>query len=168
MLNFVTLDILIFTGVQFINVIVSTIKSVATIKSSPSIAAAINAISYTISAIITKFITQQSFEIVIVVTLITNLIGVFIGRLLTDRLQKEKLWVYNCRLKCTQQEMINLKQELNKYNIDCIYTEIALNTKYKCEIDAHSKNDSMIIKEILKPYKPKCHIIYSVNWMEFS
>lgn len=160
-------NIIIFIIIQLINVIISTIKSVATIRCSPWNAAHINAISYTIAAVITKLITQQTFLVVIIVTLITNEIGVYIGRKITDSFQKEKLWVYNCVIKCSSAEMKQLKQLFSEQDIDCDWVELKFDRRYKCQIYSYSKTHSKNINKILSSYNTWGHITAPVEWIKF-
>lgn len=78
-LQTVNWSLVIFIVIQFANVIISTIKSVLTVKGGKTTAAIINAVSYTFAAVVTKFITEQSFLWVILITFFTNLIGVYLA-----------------------------------------------------------------------------------------
>lgn len=90
----VVTSIVIFVIIQLVNVFLSTIKSVLTVNGSKSTAAIINSISYTIGAVITKLLTEQSFVVAIVVTFFANLIGVYAAKLFLETTKKEKLWLY--------------------------------------------------------------------------
>lgn len=83
---------LIFILVQFFTVFLSTIKSIVTIEGSRGIAAIVSAISYTFGAVIVKIISQQDFLTVVIVTFFSNLIGVYLAKLIMNKLKKEKLW----------------------------------------------------------------------------
>lgn len=50
---------LLFITVQFINVIISTIKSILTVKGGKWTAGLVNATTYTMSAVLIKFIANQ-------------------------------------------------------------------------------------------------------------
>ena len=160
--------LVIFVVIQLINVIFSTIKSVATVKSDPTTAARINGISYTISNILTKFLVGQTFATVIISTYLTNRVGVQIGRYITDKRQPEKLWVYKCHFKMAEDEIINLKQLFKDSNIDCIYKELSYNERYLLEVYAYTKEDSSKTKNILGNYSCYCHIEEPVEWCKFN
>ena len=83
--------VILFIVFQFINVIISTIKSILTVNGSRMTAAVINAVSYTFYAVVTKMLTEQPFEVVIPVTFLTNLIGVYVAKWILDKTRKEKL-----------------------------------------------------------------------------
>ena len=160
--------LILFIIIQFINVVFSTIKSVATIKSSPITAARLNGLSYTISNILTKFLVSQSFLTVIISTYITNRVGVQFGRYIMDKKEPEKLWVYKCNMKITENKILDLKQLFKDNSIDCIYTELCHNEKYLLEIFVYTRQDSVTVKEILSNYNCYCHIEEPIEWCKFE
>lgn len=140
---------IIFIVVQFINVIISTFKSVLTIKGNKFTAALVNSISYTFGAVITKLITKQSFEVVIIVTFFANLIGVFIAKWILEKREPVKLWVYQVTIR--DNEIKEIQDQLLKRNIK--YTAVeALNDRNSVSIYSYSKLESTIVREILKDH----------------
>ena len=140
---------IIFIVVQFINVVISTFKSVLTIKGNKFTAALVNSISYTFGAVITKLITEQSFEVVIVVTFFANLIGVFIAKWILEKREPVKLWVYQVTIR--DSEIKEIQDQLLKRNIK--YTAVeALNDRNSISIYSYSKLESTIVREILKDH----------------
>lgn len=149
-------SIIIFTAVQLVNVFLSTIKSVLTVNGSKSTAAIINSVSYTIGAVITKMITQQSFEIAIVVTFISNIIGVYVAKFVLEVTKKEKLWLYFATM-TSQGEQEQVEKELRYRNIQFTLLT-AENNRYFITIFSYSKAESAFIRELLKQQ----HIKYSI------
>ena len=92
-------SIVIFVIIQLLTVITSTVKSIATVKSSPTVAGIINAVAYTFNAVVVKLITSQGIYVVLLVTFLSNLIGVPLGKVIMNKLEKERLWVYNATIK---------------------------------------------------------------------
>lgn len=145
-MNAAILSITIFVAIQMVNVILSTIKSILTVNGSRWMAAWINAISYTFGAVITKLITQQSFEVVIIVTLFTNLIGVYIAKLIMDKTRRPRLWTVSATLRETTREQVETDLRLQSIQ----YTLLpAMNGRYLINIFSYSKHESHIIQEIL-------------------
>lgn len=139
-------SIIIFVAVQLVNVIISTIKSVLTVNGSRWTATWINTVSYTFAAVITKMITEQSFAVVIAATATTNLVGVYIGRLITDKTRQTKLWTVQATLRGAMRD--DVECELRMKHIQ--YTLIpALNDRYFISIFSYSKNESRLIERIL-------------------
>src|SRR5574344_1823325 len=86
-------ELIIFILVQLVTTIISTAKTVLTVEAGKTTAAIVNAVSYTLGATITKLITKQDMEIVILVTFFSNLIGVYIAKSILEKTRKTRLWV---------------------------------------------------------------------------
>jgi hypothetical protein len=151
-----------YTIVQLINVILSTIKYIVTIRCKPFTAAVVNAVSYTVNGVIVYFITQQGILVVIGVTFLTNMIGVPIGKWIVDKLEKDRLWIYNATISCDENTIKRMKRNFKNDNIDCIYREIVHNKKYSIDIFSYNKKDSRIIKDEITKYNGKYYIVESV------
>ena len=80
---------ILFFVLQLINVIMSTTRSILTIKASPRTACIVNAVSYTFYNAIVKLITAQSIAVVVTVTFITNIIGVYLARTWLNKMEKD-------------------------------------------------------------------------------
>ena len=106
----------LFIAIQFINVIISTFKSILTVKGSKMTASIINAISYTFGAVVTKLITEQSFEVVILVTFFANFIGVYIAKWILEKREPVKLWVYQVTVR--DKELGDIENELLNRNVN--------------------------------------------------
>ncbi len=106
--------LILFILCNIINVIIQTVKSLATIKGTPLIAAAVNALAYgfyTYIIIITNCELPILEKCVIVAT--CNLIGVYIVKKIEQKARKDKLW----KVEMTVPE--NVKESVHKYLIDC-------------------------------------------------
>ena len=139
----------LFIAIQFINVIISTFKSILTVKGSKLNASIISAISYTFGAVVTKLITEQSFEIVILVTFFANFIGVFIAKWILEKREPVRLWVYQVTVR--DNELKNMEDEVLKRGIK--FTAMnALNDRNSISIYSYSKLESTIVRDILKDH----------------
>lgn len=153
-------SIIIFILVQLFTVITSTIKSIATVKSSPTMAGIINAIAYTFNAVVVKLITGQNMYVVLIVTFLSNLIGVPLGKIIMQKFEKEKLWVYQVTIRCEEKSISYIKNKLKEaHDIGSVYQEIIPNELYEMKIYACSKESSKIVKKILQLYDAKYFII---------
>lgn len=152
--------LIIFISIQLITTIISTVKSIVTVNSSKSVASIVNAISYTFGAIVTKLITKQPFEIIIMVTFFANLIGVYIAKYIMEKTKKERLWIFNATVKTVKSDFMEI--DLQNRNIQ--YTILkAKNHRDFFTIFSNSKGESALIKEILEKYESKYSIIESNN-----
>lgn len=157
------MDLIVFIVIQFLNVIISTIKSILTVKGGKATAALINAVSYTFGAVVTKLLTQQSFGVVICVTLLTNIIGVYLAKAILEKFQKEKLWTIMTTCKVEDKDPI--EKEFRRRDIKYV-SFLAENNRYFINIFSHSRAESALIKEILGNFHTKSSVI--VNYSNFS
>lgn len=157
------MDLMIFVIIQFLNVIISTIKSILTVKGGKTTAAVINAVSYTFGAVVTKLLTQQSFGVVICVTLLTNIVGVYLAKVILEKFQKEKLWTIMTTCKIVDKDPI--EKELHRRDIKYV-SFLAENNRYFLNIFSHSRAESALIKEILGNFHTKSSVV--VNYSDFS
>lgn len=157
------MDLMVFIVIQFLNVIISTIKSILTVKGGKTTAALINAVSYTFGAVVTKLLTQQSFGVVICVTLLTNIIGVYLAKAILEKFQKEKLWTIMTTCKVEDKDPI--EKEFRRRDIKYV-SFLAENNRYFINIFSHSRAESALIKEILSNFHTKSSVI--VNYSNFS
>ena len=155
-----TKSIIIFILVQLFTVITSTVKSIATVKSSPTVAGIVNAVAYTFNAVVVKLITGQEMYVVLIVTFLSNLIGVPLGKIIMDKVEKEKLWVYQVTIRCEEKSINYIKTTLKQsHDIGSVYQEIIPDELYEMKIYACSKESSKIVKKILQLYDAKYFII---------
>ena len=155
-----TKSIIIFILVQLFTVITSTVKSIATVKSSPTVAGIVNAVAYTFNAVVVKLITGQEMYVVLIVTFLSNLIGVPLGKIIMDKVEKEKLWVYQVTIRCEEKSVNYIKTKLKQsHDIGSVYQEIIPDELYEMKIYACSKESSKIVKKILQLYDANYFII---------
>ena len=152
-------QIIVFSIITLINVILSTAKSILTVKSSRKVAAWINAISYGFYAMVVKQMSTVSVEVVVIVTVIANLIGVYFSMWLLDKFKKDVFW--KITIIPENSAFQNIKKELVENKLG--FNEYEVNTKYGDQkaLDVFSENQesSKKIKEILKRNgKVKYHI----------
>ena len=155
--------ILAFFISQLINVILSTIKSVLTVKGTKFTATLINTISYTLNAAVINQIGKvDDLFLVCVFTAITNIIGVSFSLWLLDKLRKEQLWRISATVKteCFK----DLIQDLSENNIDFITYNTSWKKRVPIDVFSNTRSESEIIKTIFNRYNVKYTI--SVNYGE--
>ena len=79
---------LLFFVCQLINVILSTIKSVITIKGTKLMASIFSAVNYGFNTYIIKVIADVELYVAVIVSVLCNLLGVYLGMLITDKMIK--------------------------------------------------------------------------------
>ena len=147
--------IIIFTVCSLVNVILSTMKTILTVRSTKVVASIINAVTYGFYAIVVKQLASLDLTITVIVTIATNLIGVYLSMWLMDKMKKDCLWKISIT---TKDKSIVKKIE----NFDIEYTLSPIQYKkeiyYSIEIFSKNQKDSTIIKNILNEYKVKYNV----------
>ena len=147
--------IIIFTVCSLVNVILSTMKTILTVRSTKIVASVINAVTYGFYAIVVKQLASLDLTVTVIVTIATNLIGVYISMWIMDKMKKDCLWKISVT---TKDKSIVKKIE----NFDIEYTlspiQYKKETYYSIEIFSKNQKDSTIIKNILNEYKVKYNV----------
>lgn len=148
-------EIIIFTVCSLVNVILSTMKTILTVRSTKVVASVINAVTYGFYAIVVKQLASLDLTVTVIVTIATNLIGVYLSMWLMDKMKKDCLWKISVT---TKDKSIVKKIE----NFDIEYTlspiQYKKETYYSIEIFSKNQKDSTIIKNILNEYKVKYNV----------
>lgn len=143
-------QIILLAVLQLLFVFVGTIKSIYTVKGSPTSAATMNTISTVIGALGTKVFTQQSFLVITVVMGITTYIGSWFAKMVVDVwMKKEKLWTIVAVIK--NDDASKVEEALLQRSIQFTYTE-AQNSRSIFTIFSYTRAESILVKEILDKY----------------
>ena len=145
--------IIAFSVATLINVILSTLKSVITIKGGRVVASITNAIAYGFNTIVIKGIAGVELWIAIVVTVIANLVGVYISLTLIKKFEKERLWKITVTV--PTENMHDFKHDLHEADIGFIAYETSYE-KYKVvDVFSRDKKDSRVVRDLINKYKVK-------------
>lgn len=150
--QYLTYGILVFFIVNLINVMLSTVKSIWTVKATRIMATLINAGSYGFYAMIVRSMGSYQMEVVVVVTIISNLIGVYFSMWLLDKFKKDKLWKVTIIM--PKHDVVDFRHELLDLNLG--FNEYPVNTKMGDTkgFDVFTKNqkDSKNLRDALAKY----------------
>lgn len=84
---------LIFVGLNIVNVIIQTVKSICTVKCGKGVAALVNALAYGLYTIVTIYmLCDLDLWVKAEVVALCNLIGVYIVKWCEEKARKDKLW----------------------------------------------------------------------------
>ena len=145
--------ILVFFMAQLVNVVLSTLKSVITIKGGKNWAAVVNAIAYAFNNIVINSLANVSLEVAVAITIVTNLVGVYFGLWVIEKLRKDQLWKITVTVPTDQ--FSDFKNALVQQDISFIDYKTNWE-KYKVlDIFSKHKTDSRTIKSIFKHFKVK-------------
>lgn len=146
---------IIFFICSLINVMLSTLKTILTVKASKGVATIINAITYGFYAIVVKQLASLDLITTVTVTIVTNMIGVYVSMWLLEKTKKDCLWKISVTTKDN-----TLVEKLEKFSISYVMNPVQYKKQTYYNIDVFSENqkDSSIIENILKEYKVKYNI----------
>ena len=85
--------LILFIALNIINVILQTIKSIATVKCKPFMAAVVNAIAYGLYTVVLVYtVCDLPLWVKVAVVGLSNLVGVYVVKVGEAKSEKEKLW----------------------------------------------------------------------------
>lgn len=145
--------VVIFFIATLINVILGTLKNVITIKGGRIAASIASAVAYGFNTLVIKMVTGVELWVAIIVSVVCNLVGVYLALLITDKIRKDQLWKITVTVPVEQ--LKDFKTDLHENDIPFIAYETSYE-KYKV-VDIFSKDrpESKIIKQIMSKYKVK-------------
>ena len=90
----------IFVALNVVNVVIQTVKSIATIKCGRVPAAVINAVAYGLYTIVVVYtVCELPLWLKATVVAVANLVGVYVVKLLEEKKRKDKLWKVEATLR---------------------------------------------------------------------
>ena len=153
-----TATILFFT-LQFINVVLSTMKTVLTVKANKHVAMLINTITYTFYSGVVKLMTGQDMVVVLAVTFLTNVIGVYIAMFILEKANKDVLW--KIEVTVPREEMEDVLADARALDIPFNYVDIEKYVLFN--FYSATQKMSADLKEMLKNHNAKYFVVESKN-----
>lgn len=145
--------VILFCVCSLINVILSTLKTLIMVNAGEKMSILINAICYGFYTLVVKQLGAVDYVTAVVVTILANVIGVWISYRIMNFFKKDKLWRITVTLKSVEQ-FTECVTQLTKYNIG--YTPIE--NSNSIDIYSYNQKESLIIKNILGNYDYKYFI----------
>lgn len=142
-----------FIILNIVNVIIQTVKSIATVKCDKVIAAIVNAVAYGLYTVVTVFMLCDlplAWKAFIVA--MCNLVGVYAVKALEEKARKDKLWKVEATVSAQYAERLHNELSVVKLShnyIDKIGKYVIFNVY--CETQA----DSIEAKKLLDYYHAK-------------
>lgn len=91
-MNILTTSAICFFVISLVNVILSSAKSICTVRYGRGINVAMNVIAYSFYTVVVKQMTSLPLLTTVIVTAIANALGVWLSYAILDKLQKDRLW----------------------------------------------------------------------------
>lgn len=154
--------LIIFIVFNALNVVIQTVKSLATIKCGKWLSAIINAIAYGLyTYIVVLTVCDLPLWQKMLVVALCNFVGVFVVKLCEEKLQKARLWKIECTFVYKENFLRNLKvwAEVNKVP----YNYVNLNKYYAVNFYCATKKESQMVKEFIEKFNGKYFVSESKN-----
>ena len=146
--------ILLFTGLQLINVILNTFKTLIMAKTdNPHASAVINAVTYGFYTAVVQQVAQVSLMVTIPVTIATNIVGVYVSYWLMSKARKDSLWRIETYIK-RPEYMPDIQKQLSDNDIQFLPIENNLIIIY-----SYCQKESAIVRDVLKKYNCKYNVL---------
>lgn len=139
----------IFICLNIANVIIQTVKSIATVKCGKGVAALINAVAYGLYTIVTVYMLCDLplYSKALIVAL-CNLVGVYVVKWGEEKARKDKLW----KIEATFDSGL-LNEIHNSVGISHSYIEVGNHVIFN--FYAENQKQSALIRDIVKKYNGK-------------
>ena len=148
----------VFIGLNVANVIIQTIKSIATIKCKPMSAAVINAVAYGLYTVVLGYmVCDLPLWAKVVVVGGANLVGVYLVKIFEEKGRKDKLWAIRFTVKDNEREEVINK--LKEKEISHYYHIVGNHTVF--ETFCNSQKETLKVKEIVEKFNAKYFVAES-------
>lgn len=150
-----------FVILNIINVIIQTVKSLATVKCGKTVASIVNAVAYGLYTVVVVYtVCDLPLWLKVVVVGMANLIGVYVVKLIEEKSRKDKLWKVEATVlrgwtKELHRALVNAEiphnylENVGKYTLFNIFCE--------------TQTQSVKAKEILNKYNAKYFVTETKN-----
>ena len=143
----------VFIALNLVNVVLQTIKNIATIKCGKYAAAAINAIAFALYTIVVVYMNAEGLGLVwkAVIIGLANFVGVYAVKLFEEKSRKDKLWKVEATVPSSL--ACGCVQALAEKHIPHNYVAVKGYVIINCY--CHTQADSLAVKAILAEYNAK-------------
>jgi len=144
--------LILFILLNAVNVVIQTIKSLLTIKGGKLVAASANAIAYGLYTVVVIYMVCELpllWKVLIIGA--CNFIGVFVVKLIEEKIRKEKLWKIEVTIPSAEKENLLIDCE----RMDLTFNYIDIHKYFIFNFYCETKDESKAVKEMLTNYKAK-------------
>lgn len=142
-----------FIILNIANVIIQTVKSIATIKCGKTAAALVNAAAYGLYTIVIVYTNaDMNLWIKVAIVALANLIGVYVVKFIEEKKRKDKLWKIEFTVLGVNTDNVNKLLEFAKVPHNFI-PNVGKYTIFNAYCATQKESES--VKEIIKQYNAK-------------
>ena len=147
-----------FILLNIANVIIQTIKSIATVKCGKTVAAIVNAVAYGLYTIVTVYmLCELPLATKALIVALCNLIGVWVVKYFEEKARKDRLWKVEVTIPA--EEANRMIKDCEHFNLSYNYSNI--NKWYLFNFYCPTQEDSKMVKDMLNSYNAKYFVVES-------
>ena len=153
---------LLFTFIllNIVNVVVQTVKSIATIKCGKGAAAIVNAIAFGLYTIVTVYMMcELPLATKALIVAGCNLVGVYVVKYFEEKARKDKLWKVEVTIPAEQAEQ--MIKDCKYYGFT--YNYVNIGKYFLFNFYCPTQQDSLNVKKLLQSYDAKYFVTESKN-----
>ena len=144
--------LIVFIILNIVNVIIQTVKSIATIKCGKGMASVVNAIAYGLYTVVVVYtVCDLPLWLKVVVVGACNLVGVFCVKWGEEKARKDKLWKVEATVKPCEFEAIKTYCEVADLPFSYIDIDKYILFNFYCA----TQKESAIVKDLLDKHNAK-------------
>lgn len=148
--------VITYIVLNIVNVIIQTVKSIATIKCKKGVASIVNAVAYGLYTVVVIYmVCDLPLWFKIAVVAIANLIGVYLVKFFEEKNRKDKLWKVEATINKEDFEKINGTAK----SLDLSYNYVDIEKYYLFNFYCPTQKESEMVKGLLNSVNAK----YFVN-----
>lgn len=142
--------LIIFIILNIANVIIQTVKSIATIKCGKTVAAFVNAVAYGLYTVVLVYTNIEGLSLwaKVVVVALSNLIGVYVVKWFEEKTRKSRLWKIEATFDREYLDIIHKSVDISHSYID-IGSHVIFN------FYAENQRQTAIVKDVITKYNGK-------------
>ena len=144
----------VFVLLNIVNVILQTVKSIATVKCGKWGASVMNAVAYALYTVVVVYMNADGLGIIwkAVIIGLANLVGVFVVKYFEEKNRKDKLWKVEATV--TSDQVAGVHWELDSLGIP--HSWFSTDREYRVfNIYCATQKESLEVKGILNKYRAK-------------
>ena len=152
--------LLTFVLLNIANVIIQTVKSIATIKCGKTAAAVVNAMAYGLYTIVTVYmLCELPLWWKAGIVALCNLVGVWVVKYFEEKARKDKLWKVEVTIPAEQAPQ--MLEDCKYYGLTYNYVDIE--KYFLFNFYCPTQQDSLNVKKLLQIYDAKYFVSESKN-----
>lgn len=148
--------LIIFIALNILNVVVQTIRSLFTIHGNKYTASVANAVAYGLYTVVIIYtVCDLPLWEKVLIVVITNLVGVFVVKLIEEKTKKDKLWKVEATIKTVDFQRMKADCFDNNFKFSYSFLYGGHNEYVQFNYYCYTQEDTTKVKNVLKEYDCK-------------